>query len=159
MGLSILGADYAWSHPSTAGLKADGVKFVMRYLSHDPAKNLQPAELVKLRAAGLGVGLVWETTAGRALAGKAGGTADATLARNQAAALGLKELPIYFAVDYDAGDADKPTIAEYLRGAASVLGGAHQVGVYGGYQPWARRAMSRSGKSSAAMRAWVSATS
>jgi hypothetical protein len=27
----------------------------------------------------------------------------------------------YFAVDYDEPDADKPTIASYLRGAASVV--------------------------------------
>jgi hypothetical protein len=40
--------------------------------------------------------------------------------------------PIYFGVDFDATDEDKPKIANYLRGAATVLG-SRRVGVYGGY--------------------------
>jgi hypothetical protein len=138
MSLTILGADYAWSKPDSAGLKKDGVKFVMRYLSHDPSKNLTIPEFRELANAGFGVGLVWETTANRALSGTAAGVADATWARNQVRDLGLNfadggfVLPIYFAVDFNATDAQKPTIASYLAGAVSVLG-KNRVGVYGGY--------------------------
>jgi peptidoglycan hydrolase-like protein with peptidoglycan-binding domain len=41
--------------------------------------------------------------------------------------------PIYFAVDWDATDAQKPAIANYLKGAAQALGGKQHVGVYGSY--------------------------
>jgi hypothetical protein len=142
MSLSIFGVDYAWSKPDPAALHGDGVKFAMRYLSHDASKNLTAGELKRLRNHGIAVGLVWESTANRALSGYAGGVADAKVAASQAAALGLGPtpadwglapgLPIYFAVDFDATDAQKPTIATYLKGAASVLGKDH-VGVYGGY--------------------------
>jgi peptidoglycan hydrolase-like protein with peptidoglycan-binding domain len=129
------GVDYAW-HGSidTDRLRAASVTFAMRYLSNDDTKNLHRAEAVQLGRAGIDVGVVWETTPRRPLSGRAGGIADAGKAAAQANLCGMPSgRPIYFAVDYDAGDADKPTIAEYLRGAASVLGGVQQVGVYGGY--------------------------
>ncbi len=129
------GVDYAWHGPiDTATLRSAAVTFAMRYLSNDDTKNLHRAEADQLSRAGIDVGVVWESTPQRPLAGRSGGVVDAGKAAAQARACGMPSgRPIYFAVDYDAGDADKPTIAEYLRGAASVLGGPHRVGVYGGY--------------------------
>jgi len=129
------GVDYAWHGPiDTASLRSASVTFAMRYLSNDDGKNLHRSEADQLSRAGIDVGVVWESTPRRPLSGRSGGVVDARKAASQAKACGMPSgRPIYFAVDYDAGDADKPTIAEYLRGAAAVLGGAHQVGVYGGY--------------------------
>lgn len=128
------GLDAAWSSPNVAGFKAAGVKFFCGYLSTDSSKNLTPSEAKALSDAGIPFIVVWETTASRALSGEAGGAADARAALAQQHAIDPKrrDAPIYFAVDWDATDAQKPTIANYLRGAASVLGKG-QVGVYGSY--------------------------
>jgi hypothetical protein len=78
------------------------------------------------------VGLVWETTADRTLSGFSGGQSDASAAQAQANALGLGSLPIYFAVDFDATEAQQGPINDYFRGCAIVLG-LPRVGGYGGF--------------------------
>ena len=134
------GIDYAFGRPTMAALKAAGIKFVCRYLSHSPSKNLTPAEARKLTDAGIWIVVVWETTAKRALAGHAAGAADARDARAQARDCGMPDdRPVYFAVDWDASSGQQATINAYLDGAASVLG-RDQVGIYGGYGP-VRRAL------------------
>lgn len=130
--LTVPGVDYAWQKPDPKTLKAQGYKFAMRYLSHDGSKNLTLAEKNALFAQGIGVGLVWESTAGRALKGTSAGYADAVEAQKQCLALGLPNAVVYFAVDFDVTDAQKPTVARYIEGAVKVLGEA-RVGVYGGY--------------------------
>ncbi len=129
------GVDYAWHGPlDTAALRAAGITFALRYLSNDDSKNLHRSEADQLSRAGIDVAVVWETTPKRPLSGRAGGVVDGRKADTQATACGMPGgRPIYFAVDYDAGDADKPAIGEYLRGAASALGGVRRVGVYGGF--------------------------
>lgn len=128
------GIDYAYHHAlNLDALRAAGVTFAMRYLSHDAAKNLSAGEAQLLGDGGIDIGVVWESSARRALAGHDAGVADATTAASQATACGMPAgRPIYFAVDFDAADADKPKLADYLRGAAQVLG-LDAVGVYGGY--------------------------
>lgn len=130
------GVDYAWGRPSVSSLLAAGVKFVCRYLSHDTSgKNLDHAEAVKLAAGGLWIVVVWETTAQRALAGKAAGVQDAKDAAAMAKACGMPDdRPIYFAVDWDASSGEQAAINAYLDGAASVLGKG-RTGIYGGYNP------------------------
>jgi Domain of unknown function (DUF1906) len=129
------GVDYAWSHPTPAALKAAKVAFVMRYLAPDRSKSLTKSEATALAAAGIWVGVVWESTANRALAGKVGGVADAKAAAAQATACGMPAgRPIYFAVDFDATEAQQTQINAYLDGAASVIG-RDRVGIYGGYYP------------------------
>jgi hypothetical protein len=124
-----LGVDYPWTHPSPAALAAAGAEFAMRYLSTDHTKNLTRAEADALAARGIWSGVVWETTAGRALNGWAAGAADARAAVGQAAACGMPDSrPIYFAVDTDT-TWDK--VLPYFQGVASVLP-ATRVGVYGG---------------------------
>lgn len=135
--MSLKGADYAWDRPSIDALQDAGIKFVCRYLSRDPAKNLTAAETRALLAAGIAVVVVWEWDAYDMLRGYEGGVIDAQSAELQADACGLRGIPIYFACDYDAPEAAQRTINNYLDGAAAVLGRA-RVGMYGGYWPLSR---------------------
>lgn len=124
-----LGVDYPWSKPTPAALRAAGVSFALRYLSTDQSKNLTRTEADQLAAQGIWSGVVWETTAGRALAGYAAGAADAKEALKQATACGMPgDRPIYFAVDTDTSWAK---VLPYFQGIRSVLP-LQQVGVYGG---------------------------
>ncbi|GLZ13271.1 hypothetical protein Acsp04_35060 [Actinomadura sp. NBRC 104425] len=134
--MSVFGVDYAWGRPGPAALKKAGATFVCRYLSHDTSgKNLTRAEADQLSRAGLWLVVVWETTAQRALSGRAGGAADARDAAEQAADCGMPDdRPIYFAVDFDASASQQAAINAYLDGAASVIG-RNRVGLYGGYGP------------------------
>jgi len=128
------GIDYAWHHAvDVDAFRSAGLTFIVRYLSNDSTKNLNPSEAHLLSEAGFDLVVVWESAANRALAGRGAGATDAKKAREQAKACGMPtRRPIYFGVDFDAQDPDKPKIANYLKGAASVLG-VKRVGVYGGY--------------------------
>jgi hypothetical protein len=101
----------------------------MRYLSTDASKNLSRGEADALAAQGIWSGVVWETTAGRALAGQAAGAADARAAVAQASACGMPGTrPIFFAVDTDT---TWSAVRPYFQGVASVLPPS-RIGVYGG---------------------------
>jgi hypothetical protein len=131
------GVDYAWFSTDLkaliAALKAHGVTFVARYLSHSSGKNLTPDEAAALSAAKIAITVVWETAADRALAGHAAGAQDARDALAEAKACGMPAgRPIFFAVDFDASNGQEGAISTYLDGAASVLG-KDRTGVYGGY--------------------------
>jgi hypothetical protein len=119
--------DYSMARPTPDTIKSSGYSGVMRYLSTDPAKNLQPAERDALLAAGLSIGLVWETYANRAAAGFSAGAADAKGAEAQASTLGLPAgLPIFYAVDFAA---DPNVVKPYFDGVRSVA--TRPVGIYG----------------------------
>ena len=136
--MTTFGIDHAWGRPGVAALRSAGVKFVARYLSYDPPKNLSHGEAASLSAADISIVVVWETTANRALSGRAGGQADAREAERQARACGMPAgRPIYFAVDWDASPGQQATINAYLDGAASVIG-RERVGMYAGYGPISR---------------------
>ena len=124
-------ADYSWQHPTTDELKAAGYGAVMRYLARKiDAKLLQSGEAEELHAAGIGIGLVWETTAARAGEGAAAGLADANDAEALADRLGVPDAtPIFYAVDFE-------TSADVVRPYfAAILGAARRpVGVYGSYR-------------------------
>jgi hypothetical protein len=125
------GVDYPWTKPAPTALRDAGVSFVMRYLSNDASKNLSRSEAAALAAVGIWCGVVWETTAGRALAGYAAGAEDAKAALKQAAACGMPPArPVYFAVDTDTSWA---RVRAYFEGVRSVLP-VQRVGVYGGLQ-------------------------
>lgn len=135
----ITGIDYSFDHPTPAQIKTSGARFVCRYLapvnSSTRAKVITRDEAQALRAADLGVVLVWEWTADRAAAGRAAGVADARAALAQADALGADGCPIFFAVDFDASTAQcspDGSVYAYAQGWSSVLGFARS-GVYGGY--------------------------
>ena len=133
------GIDYAFTpHPSVSALKSAGVTFVCRYTSSDArndanGKNLLPAEKTALLAAGFQLVIVCEEwAANRMLGGHSAGVADATHADAVVKALGLAGVPVYFACDFDATEAQQATINAYLDGCADVIGVA-RVGIYGGY--------------------------
>ena len=128
------GVDYSWARPGGAALKAAGKTFAVRYLLQDGqgGKGLDRSEYDDLIANGIDVAVVYETYAARAKSGSAGGVEDAHAAQAALNALGLpNNMPIYFAVDYDAPESDQGVIDAYLRGAASVIG-MDRVGVYAG---------------------------
>ncbi len=122
-------ADYSWARPAPAALTGAGFTAALRYLSHEPAKNLSPGERDALHAAGLAVGLVWESTASRALSGYAAGRADARDANRQADALGFPASKVlFYAVDISTGPGP---VTDYFRGVEDE--GGRPVGVYGTY--------------------------
>jgi len=125
----VLGIDVAWDRPTVAQIKATGAHWVARYFSPDASKNLTAAEVVSYPAAGLGIVTVYESTAGRATAGRAAGVADAQWAESQRKAVGLPATHIHhFAVDEDTSWA---SVAAYFDGVISVIGLA-RTGCYGG---------------------------
>lgn len=132
--MAIKGIDYAWGFPDPAAVKAAGFSFVMRYFSHDTGKNLDPEEARALTKAGIWIGVVWESTANRAIQGYNAGKQDAKDALAQATACQMSgDRPIFFAVDFDAEtNHDLMAIGDYLDGAASVIG-KDRVGLYAGY--------------------------
>lgn len=129
---ALFGIDYAWGGPpSMAALRANGVRFVARYLSRDPSKNLSAREYQLLRSAGIGLVLLWESTADRALAGEWAGRADALEAVRLRRRCGVPDaIPIHFAVDFD--DLDPTNLDAYFRGARVVL--PDRRGAYGSYK-------------------------
>jgi hypothetical protein len=133
------GVDYSSGGVDPVKLKAAGVSFVCRYVSTPGnPKNLTRVEAQGLRRAGLNIVTVFETTANRALKGRATGKTDALSAQAQALNCGAPtDVPIYFAVDFDATEHDQIAINAYLAGAAEALG-KNRVGIYGGYWPLKR---------------------
>jgi hypothetical protein len=135
-------ADYSWARPGPTTLKNLGFVGIMRYLSYEPGKNLSAGERDSFHNAGLGIGLVWESTANRPIYGASAGAADGAVANQQANALGLPlDRPIYFAMDTDYRRADFPVIAAYFRAAKERIGG-RPIGAYIGadFIDWAKPA-------------------
>ena len=133
----VLGVDYSYGRPSPAALKASAYAFVMRYLSGGTAgKDLTAAEQAALLAAGLSIGVVWETDGKTGpLNGTAGGTSDATRAVAQARALGIPAgVCLYFAVDFQAAlGAQLALVRAYGQGVTSICHAAgYRSGIYGG---------------------------
>jgi hypothetical protein len=129
--MTIKGIDIAWARPDTDGIKATGAKWVARYFSNDKTKDLTAAEVKAYPAAGLAIVVVRETTANRAGQGRQAGIDDAKAALAEAKAVGLPtNVPIYFAVDYDATPA---AVKPYFDGITSVIP-KNLVGCYGGYR-------------------------
>lgn len=125
--MTILGVDYSFARPDLAVLVQDGYQFVCRYLAtEDPAtagKILSAAELGELHGAGLSVVLVFEDGASNALGGEAAGTADGTVAGNEANALGVPAaVPIYATVDFDVTADQYATVDAYVTAFAKASG-------------------------------------
>src|SRR4029077_3662510 len=104
--MTIQGIDYAWGRPDPVAVRRVGYLFALRYLATGgpsaSGKVIGLAERQALHAAGLGVGLVWETYANRPLEGSSAGQADGREARAQAKALGFPDgFPIFGAVDFN----------------------------------------------------------
>jgi hypothetical protein len=124
--------DYSWARPTVEVLLGAGCTGVMRYAATGAAnagKVLSIPERNRLWAAGIPIGLVWETTAGRPKGGFGAGVVDAQQANAFADRLEWPaDVPISYAVDFDpVGWLDE--IRDYFRGVLSVPG--RPVGDYG----------------------------
>ena len=158
----IFGVDYSrtvngdWATLAGA-LKANGKRFAWRYAVNDLApsgRGISAAEYAALRAAGIDVGVYWESTEGWMLGGFAAGQAAAKNAQQNIVAAGMPPtIPVYFAADFDATPAQQAPIDDCLKGAASVLG-ANRVGIYGGFWIVSRCAQNKTAAWFAQTSAW-----
>lgn len=113
-------ADYSWARPHPKVLAAAGCIGVVRYVGPgNRGRDVTAGEVSALHAAGLGIGLVWETTTTAALAGWQAGYADVAAANRHADTLGYPaHLPIFYAVDTDVTPAQvRGPVADTFRGA------------------------------------------
>jgi hypothetical protein len=105
--------------------KAAGFAAVLRYLPLPPGTlqsdnvgRLTAEEVAAYHAAGLGIGIVWETTQYRPIMGAAGGSVDGFQARAAANALGFPpKHPIFGAVDFPPTPGQLPLVTAYLQTA------------------------------------------
>jgi hypothetical protein len=127
--------DYAEGYtPSLpAKLKAARVGLALRYVGQ-PAwpKALRSAELEELRAAGISLGFIYETSAQWMKAGAPAGRDAAHSARTHLGQIGGPRQPtLYLAADWDVQPGELPAVRACITGATGVLGPGH-VGIYGG---------------------------
>jgi hypothetical protein len=132
--------DYSAAAIAPAALRAAGVGTVMRYVSTaGNEKNITAAEYRELTAAGITVGLVYETSADWMLGGRAAGVAAARAAREQATAVGYPAWHrIWYAADFAAAAAQLPTVVACLEGAAAAEGTPQYVAAYGDFDVCSR---------------------
>lgn len=123
--------DYSWARPSVESMQAFPAIGVMRYVGPgNGGRDITPGEMDYLRDGGLGVGLVWESTANRALDGYDAGAYDASQATYWADRLGWPGLPIYYACDVDVSTSQAyGVVLEYYRGTTA--GGPYPARSYG----------------------------
>lgn len=123
--------DYSFARPSLRAIKDAGYVGVLRYLAPLPnSKVISAAERDAILAAGLSLGVVWESTASRAGQGFVAGNSDAVSAEQMADRLGVPHTAtIYYAVDYDA---DPSAIKAYFEGVNNAS--ARPVGGYGSFR-------------------------
>ncbi|MFD5703692.1 glycoside hydrolase domain-containing protein [Streptomyces lasiicapitis] len=118
---------------------SDGYRYVGRYLNEASAgggsKMLEEGELATIFDSGLRVFPIFQDN-GRSLDeySYGNGYAHAQKAHDQAVHFGFNRgTIIYFAVDYDATDADMPEIVNYFRGVTHALGSRGKRYVHGVY--------------------------
>jgi len=132
------GVDYSWGRPDPPCMFQAGIRFAVRYLGDDDTgENLTIAERDKLHAAGIKIGLVWQTGKAFMIEGTEDeGVVDANIAKTQARVLGQPtNLPIFFALDVNPNTLTAVQWAKcqnYLEGVHSIIGKA-RTGVYGGW--------------------------
>lgn len=131
------GVDFSGARPTAEAVRAAGRDFVVRYARcFTTPKCITAAEVDYWQAHRIDVAIVDEVGAGRMLDGFTAGVADAQAARKAVISVGGPSDGgvIHFACDVDTTtDLQREAAADYLRGAATVLGWDH-VGVYGEYE-------------------------
>lgn len=128
------GYDFSHARPGWEAISKSGRTFVGRYLYPEHGgKALTSDEVREYLSHGIDIYTFYEAYAERMLEGRNAGIVDAQTAQRELGVVGLPtNMPIYFAVDWDASPSQQDEIDAYLKGAASVIG-ADRVGVYGGY--------------------------
>lgn len=120
--------------PYTATLQRAGIGWAGRYYSRNPNKDLSPREAQALAAAGIALVSVFEAQGDRVASFTAAqGALDAQVALACAAECGQPAgSTIYFAVDFDAGEAEiAQHVVPYFQAIAGALVGKYVVGAYG----------------------------
>lgn len=110
------GLDYVTPPVSETQLYADGWRFVCRYIAQSTSigKLVTAAEIRRIHAAGLGLFLNYEWSAGRWRGGAAAGYIDGAFARSKAYEYGYPEtVPILVSFDQDVTKADLPVLWAY----------------------------------------------
>ena len=129
------GCDYSWDHPDLNCIWSQGGRFIVRYGSRDPSKNLTKSELDRALGIGMSVSVVWQEGKTQMLRGYSGGQTDARDAKSLFDGLGLQGIPIHYACDQDTSvlsSSDISKIDSYLDGTISVTG-IERNGMYGDY--------------------------
>ena len=127
------GCDYSWDRPDLSCLHGKGVRFVCRYGSGDPSKDLSKPELDAILSRGMSVCVVYQYSKTQMAGGYPAGQADARKADSFVAGLGMAGLPVYFPCDQDyeaMSSSDKSAAGAYFDGVKSVIGLA-RTGGYG----------------------------
>lgn len=127
------GCDYSWDHPDLNCIWSQDGRFIVRYGSRDPSKNLTKSELDSALSKGFKVCVVWQEGKTQMERGYSGGQTDARDADNFVKGLGLGGIPIYFSCDQDyeaASSSAKSQIDAYCDGAKSIVG-KPRMGGYG----------------------------
>lgn len=121
--------DYSFARPGAQAIRDANYAGAMRYLAPRPNEKVWDAEQVREhQAAGLWIGMVWETSTGRPLEGRDAGVSDATRANDLADELGAPStVGIYYACDRP--DLTPAQVQPYFEGVLSV--GRRSAGVYG----------------------------
>lgn len=125
------GVDFAWGGPSGPTAKSLGAHFGASYLSGS-SKDWTYALAQSYKNAGLGVVLVWETSAARSLDGYSAGYSDAYNATHEANRLGFKTGHIDYASDYDSGPYGSRFVSYYQGAVAWDRRAGFTTGAYGG---------------------------
>jgi hypothetical protein len=113
-----IAVDFSDARPTTAELRQNNVVLVIRYLTGSGGKAITLGELQSYRAVGIVLCFVFEIGATDAAGGEAAGVANAQAALAALAALGISDVPVYFAVD----ESIAPSAAvPYFQGINSVI--------------------------------------
>lgn len=115
--------DWSYARPGGQACIDYGALGAMRYLGHD-GRCINGAERDDLLGHGIGIGLIWETTAGRPLDGYQAGVDDVGSANRYADELGAPgDTRIYYAVDFqpEPWELDGP-VSDYFHGIMSAGG-------------------------------------
>jgi Domain of unknown function (DUF1906) len=113
--------DVSYARPNPTYIRSAGYIGVIGYISPEPTKNMTPVYATALQAAGLGVLLVWESTAQQALGGAASGRSDAVQAVMLANALKYPNgSPLFVNIgDFAATEDQIPFIRSYYEAFAA----------------------------------------
>lgn len=128
--------DYSAGYPGALSVKQAGYGGVIRYLRKEGVSSVKPIVKVEyddMRFHNLDVAFVYQhVRKSRTTEGIVAGGNDAAWAYARIRDLGTTFRAIYFAVDFDAAPNQYASIADYMVGAAAIIG-KDRVGVYGKY--------------------------
>ena len=115
--------DYSYVRPGAQAIHDYGAVGAMRYLGDD-SRCIFAAERDELLGAGLGIGLIWESSARRPCDGYQAGVDDAYRANAEADQLGAPgDTRIYYAVDFQPTTSELTgPVSDYFWGVVSVGG-------------------------------------